>query len=197
MWHWVTSSSCRRAGALAAAVLLAAAAAGPAAGRTLLTADEALALAYPGCEVARATVYLTDAQREEAERLSGGEVRSAVAHPYRVRCDGRAAGTAYFDVHRVRTLEETLMVALDGEARVLRVEVLSFREPQEYMPRDLWYRQFDGEALSPELDLGRGIRSVTGATLTGRATTEAVRRVLALHRVLGGAAGGAAGEKPR
>lgn len=197
MWHWVTSSSTLRAGAFAACVLLAAAASGPAAGKTLMTADEALALAYPGCRVERATAYLTEEQREEAERLSGGEVRSAVVHPYRVRCGDRAAGTAYFDVHRVRTLEETLMVALDAAGRVLRVEVLSFREPQEYLPRDLWYRQFDGEALSPELDLDRGIRGVTGATLTGRATTKAVRRVLALHRVLDGGAERTAGGRPR
>jgi hypothetical protein len=187
MSHWATSSRALRTGVLAAAVLVATAAAGPAAARTLMTADEALALAYPGCRVERATVYLTEAQREEAERLSGGEVRRGVVHPYRVRCAGRAAGTAYFDVHRVRTLEETLMVALDARCRVVRVEVLSFREPQEYLPRDAWYRQFDGEALSPELDLDRGIRAVTGATLTGRATTAAVRRVLALHRVVGGA----------
>lgn len=173
-----------RGGVLAAAVLVAAVAAGPAAATTLMTADEALALAYPDCRVERATVYLTEAEREEAERLSGGEVRRGVVHPYRVRCAGRAAGTAYFDVHRVRTLEETLMVALDAGGRVLRVEVLSFREPREYIPRPLWYRQFDGRALSPELDLERGIRGVTGATLTGRATTEAVRRVLALHRVI-------------
>lgn len=181
-----TSSRAFKAGALAAAVLLAAVAAGPAAGKTLMTADEALALAYPGCRVERSTVYLTEAQKAEAERLSGGEVRRAVVHPYPVRCEGRAAGTAYFDVHRVRTLEETLMVALDARCRVVRVEVLSFREPQEYLPRDAWYRQFDGEELSPELDLDRGIRAVTGATLTGRATTAAVRRVLALHRVVGG-----------
>ena len=187
MWRSDTSSRAAGGGALAAALLLAAVAAGPAAGKTLMTADEALALAYPGCRVERSTVYLTEAQQAEAERLSGGEVRRAVVHPYPVRCEGRAAGTAYFDVHRVRTLEETLMVALDAQCRVVRVEVLSFREPQEYLPRDAWYRQFDGEALSPELDLDRGIRAVTGATLTGRATTAAVRRVLALHRVTGGA----------
>jgi hypothetical protein len=188
MWRSGTSSRASGGGGLAAALLLAAVAAGPAAGKTLMTADEALALAYPGCRVERSTVYLTEAQRAEAERLSGGEVRRAVVHPYPVRCEGRAAGTAYFDVHRVRTLEETLMVALDAEGRVLRVEVLSFREPREYLPRDLWYRQFDGEALSPGLDLQRDVRGVTGATLTARATTAAVRRVLALHRVLAGAA---------
>lgn len=193
MWHSVTSSS--RAGRgvlLLAAVAACLAAASPAAGKVLMTADEALALAYPGCEVERTTVYLSEAQRESAARESGVEVRSLLVHPYRARCGGADGGTAYFDVHRVRTLEETLMVALDAAGAVSRVEVLSFREPQEYLPRDAWYEQFDGRRLDAELRMKRGIRGVTGATLTARATTEAVRRVLALHAVIGAGKGEAA-----
>ncbi|MDH3816392.1 MAG: hypothetical protein OEV48_17995 [Acidobacteriota bacterium] len=37
--------------------------------------------------------------------------------------------------------------------------------------------------MDDELALKRDIRPVTGATLTARATTEAVRRVLAIHAV--------------
>ena len=52
----------------------------------------------------------------------------------------------------------------------------------------LWKRrknhQYDGEKLDDDLSLKRDIRPVTGATLTARATTEAVRRVLAIHRVV-------------
>lgn len=184
MWHWVTSSS--RPGVLAAVALLAAVLAWPAAGKVFLTVDEALALVYPDCRVERGTVYLTEVQRAEAERRAGEEVPSAVVHPYRATCDGAPGGTAYFDVHRVRTLEETLMIALDAAGKVMRVEVLAFREPEEYLPRELWYEQFEGRDLGPELQVKRAIHGVTGATLTARATTEAVRRALALHAVLNG-----------
>lgn len=51
------------------------------------------------------------------------------------------------------------------------------------MPREEWYHQCDGEDLDDDLSLKRDIRPVTGATLTARATTEAVRRVLAIHQV--------------
>jgi hypothetical protein len=67
---------------------------------------------------------------------------------------------------------------------VARLEVLAFAEPEEYLPRARWYGQFLGRALDDELNLGRGIRGVSGATLTARATTRAVRRVLAVHAVL-------------
>lgn len=149
-----------------------------------LTVDEALELAFPGCRVERKTVYLTDEQVARARELAGGGVESALVHPYVARCEAGGEGVAYFDSHRVRTLPETLMVVVGPGGEVARVEVLAFKEPPDYIPREAWYQQFEGRELDPELALKRGIRGVTGATLTARATTEAVRRVLALHRVV-------------
>jgi hypothetical protein len=156
----------------------------PASARVFLTVDEALALAFPGCEVERQTAFLTEEQLGRARALAGVEVASALVHSYVARCGGEAGGTAYFDAHRVRTLPETLMVVVDREGRVRRLEILAFAEPPEYLPRVAWYEQFLGETLSEELALKGRIHAVTGATLTARATTEAVRRVLAIHRVL-------------
>lgn len=155
-----------------------------AAGKVFLTLDEALELAFPGCEIERRTVFLTESQLERARQLAGVDIDKALVYPYEARCGGRAAGTAYLDKHRVRTLPEVLMVALDAEGRVRRIEILDFSEPEDYIPRKVWYEQFDAQELDPELDLKREIRGVTGATLTARATTDSVRRVLAIHQVL-------------
>jgi hypothetical protein len=43
---------------------------------------------------------------------------------------------------------------------------------------------FQGRPLDRELAVSRAIHGVTGATLSARAATEAVRRTLALHQVL-------------
>jgi hypothetical protein len=169
---------------------LALAAAGASGAKVFLTVDEALALAFPGCTVEAHTLYLTDIQLARARELAGVEIASAMVRPYLAECDGRAAGAAYFDSHRVRTLPETLMVVVGADGVLRRVELLAFREPEDYIPRDAWYEQFESRELSAELSLKRGIRSVTGATLTARATTDAIRRVLALHRVIGEGVGG-------
>lgn len=173
----------RLLGATAVACALLAVAA-PARARVLLTVEEALALAFPGAEIERRTAFLTDAQRARAAELAGQPPVSSIVHPYVARRAGRIVGTAYFDTHVVRTLAETVMVTIDAESRVGRVEVLSFDEPPDYLPREAWYRQFDGRSLGPDLELRRVIRPVSGATLTARATTDAVRRALALHRAL-------------
>lgn len=156
----------------------------PAPAKVFLTQSEALDLAFPDCEVERRTVYLTAEQKARAEELSGLEIESNLVYAYRSECDGGSRGTAYFDTHRVRTLPEVLMVVVDPEGRVARVEILSFLEPEEYIPRDSWYRQLLGKRLDEELELDRSIRNMTGATLTARATTQAVRRVLALHEAI-------------
>ncbi len=168
-----------------AVVLGAASAAAGAQAGVLLSLDEALSLIFPGAEVRRQPVFLTEAQRQEIRRLAGSPPASAMVMRYEAHHDGSLVGVAYTDTHRVRTLPATLLVALDAADKVLRVEVLSFDEPLEYVPRPEWYARLAGRRLDGELALKRGVPPVAGATLTASATVEAVRRVLALHAVVG------------
>ena len=173
----------RTARILAAAAALVAA--HVAAGKVLLTPEEALKLAFPGATITRHTAFLTKAQQEAARKLSGDEeAPSALATYYTGVKDGKLLGTGYLDTHTVRTMPETVLIVVDPAGAIARIEVLSFSEPEEYLPKAHWYEQFQGKALDDELSLKRAIRPVTGATLTARATTEAARRVLALHKVL-------------
>jgi Na+-translocating ferredoxin:NAD+ oxidoreductase RnfG subunit len=168
---------------LTAAAGLAAAAALDA--KVFLKQQEALKLAFPGATIERRTAYLTEAQQKAAKKLSGDEeLPSALATYYVGARDGHDVGTAYFDTHTVRTMDETIMVVVDPAGAIARIEVLSFSEPEEYLPKRHWYEQFQGKPLDDELSLKRAIRPVTGATLTAHATTDAARRVLALDRVL-------------
>jgi len=173
-----------RMGSAAVTLVSLLALASPVGARVFLTVDEALKLAFPGAQVERRTAYLKDEEVKRARELAGVEVPSALVTCYAATRNGKPAGTAYLDTHRVRTLPETVMVVIDPQGRTARVEVLSFNEPEQYLPRGAWYGQLAGKGLDAELDLARGIHPVAGATLTARATTAAVRRVLALHRVL-------------
>lgn len=167
---------------MASAVLLEGA---TASATVLITVEEALKLAFPDGVVERETLFLSDEQRQAAEQESRSEVSSSLVTRYEAKgADGVVLGWAYLDTHRVRTLPETLMIVLDTDGTVRRVEVVTFREPLEYMPRKGWYEQYQGQELDDDLALKRDIRPVTGATLTARATTEAVRRILALHAIV-------------
>src|SRR5262245_12955644 len=168
--------------ALPALLLLVLAAA--AAEARLLSREEALNLAFPGAEIRQSMLFLTDAEIKEASTLAGSKIESAMVARFDAIKAGNPAGFAYLETHVVRTKKESLLVILDAQGKILRVEVVAFLEPPEYMPPDRWYRQFDGRALSEDLQMKRSIHPVTGATLTAKATTDAARRALAIHNVL-------------
>jgi Na+-translocating ferredoxin:NAD+ oxidoreductase RnfG subunit len=152
-----------------------------------LTQDEALRLVFPPAAVIeRRTAFLTDVDLERVATLAGREARAerGVVTYYVATQGDSALGIAYFDAHRVRSLREVLMVVVTPAGRVRRIEVVRFEEPPEYLAPTSWLRQFEGRVLDEDLALSGAIATMSGATLTARATMRATRRVLALHAVI-------------
>ncbi|MAW59528.1 MAG: FMN-binding protein [Planctomycetes bacterium] len=157
---------------------------GQAAASQTLQPKEALQLAFPQATIERCSITLDKKQRARVEELAGHKLASARVRPYRAMLDGKCVGTAYFDTRKVRTKAQTLMIALDAAGKVKRIEVLRFDEPREYRAPAKWMAQFPGKSLSGTLKIKGEIRNLTGATLTARATLDAVREALAVHQVL-------------
>jgi len=143
----------------------------------------------PPASTAKDTLFLTGEEARLAAEEAGAPLPSKIVTRYVARrkddAGERIVGHVYVDTHVVRTAAETLLIVVGTDARVRRIEVLTFDEPPEYRPSPRWYAQFEGRGLDRDLDLRRGIRTLAGATLSSRSTTEAVRRVLAVHRVVG------------
>jgi hypothetical protein len=160
--------------------------------RVLVTQEEALRRAFPPpMTVERRTLYLDEAQAARAAREAGAPVEARVVPYYVGSSAGRVAGYAYFDTHLVRTLPETILVRLRADGTIEAIDIIAFDEPDEYRATPRWLQQFQGQG-GP--DPGARIRSLSGATLSARAVTEAAKRVVALHRLFvakppGGAGG--------
>ena len=155
--------------------------------RVLLRSDEALRIAFGDVRPERRSATLTAEQRKAAEKLARARIERRDWTYYVATSSAGETTYAYFDTHTVRTMPETFMAVLDGAGRVRFVELLAFHEPDDYRPPGRWLRQFDGRPLDDELLVRRGIRNITGASLTSRALTDGVRRILAVHAVLHGA----------
>jgi FMN-binding protein len=166
------------------AILAALAAVGAVRARVEMTQDEALRLAFPPPqEVERRTLYLDDAQAKQAGAAAGVPVDARVVPYYVGRAGGRLTGFAYFDTHLVRTLPETVMIRLTPDGAIQAIDILSFDEPQDYRVTARWLEQFKGQDAAAAPRLPVAIRSLSGATLSARAVTDAARRILALHHL--------------
>ena len=165
-------------------LVLVAAAVTPAAQEGVTTRQEALAAVYPGATVTRDRIILTTEQMGAVASLARVGMQGKIFPRYIARKDNVVVGRAYIDTHTAKTERQSLLVSLDTEGRIIRVDVTVFFEPTQYMAPQDFLRQYDGQVLHDELVLRRGIRPVAGASFTGRAVNNAVRRVLALDQVL-------------
>lgn len=155
-----------------------------------MSREEALTAVYPGATIRQEQVFLTPAQQEQVRAAAGADVPSTLVARYVATMEGRVIGYAYVDTHTVRTKRESLLISLDEKGQLQRVDVTAFLEPHEFRPPQAWLRQYRHRRLDDDLGISRAIRPIAGATLTSRAATAAVRRVLAIDEVLRAVEGG-------
>jgi len=73
-------------------------------------------------------------------------------------------------------------VALDTSGRVMRVDILQYRESYGGEVREPgWLAQFVGKSSASPLKIGSDIRNISGATLSSQHLTEGVKRVLSTY----------------
>lgn len=153
--------------------------------KVFFSQTQALELAFPDADrVESETFVLSEEQQRAIERRSRSELDSKLVKIYTAFRGGHVAGYAVIDVHNVRTLPEAFLVVLSPEGSVRSLRVLAFHEPLDYLPTDRWYAQFGDKSLASPLRVGGDVHGVVGATLSARATTSGVRRVLAYYEVL-------------
>ena len=150
----------------------------------LLTEKAALARAFPGQAVERRTLYLKPEEVRAVEKAARSKLPSAVVTVFVARDGEKVTGRAVLDTHNVRTMPESLLTVIEPDGRLRMALVLQFGEPPDYLPREGWLKTFEGKSVESDLAPGRGVRRVTGSTLTVQALTEAVRRSLALDRIV-------------
>ena len=79
----------------------------------------------------------------------------------------------------------TYSLALDPAGKIIRLDVLEYRETHGYEIRgERWRAQFVGKSRTDSVTLNGDIANISGATLSCRHVTDGVRRLLAFHALL-------------
>jgi len=150
----------------------------------LMTRGEALELAFPEAErIETRTLYLSAAQQAKVARTAGSAVDS-LATFYVGHRGKEITGYAVIEATTIRTHPATVLIQIDPQGRVRRIDILAFFEPEEYRPAPRWLEQFRGRRLAPGLRIGDDIQGITGATLSAQAVTRLARKTLALWSIL-------------
>ena len=157
----------------------------PASAKVFTSQNEALRESFPDAtRIERGTHVLRASEVEHLTEVLGSELKSKLVVIHTAWKDDVVLGYAHIDVHNVRTQPEAFMIVVEPGGEVRSVRILAFHEPLDYLPTERWYGQFTGKTGSDELRVGRDVHGVVGATLSARAATNGVRRMLAYWEVL-------------
>jgi len=155
------------------------AAAAPVSATVYLTIQAAQRAMFPGARFVEHDLAFTPDQRKAIARGSGVGSFDKVQRVWDVRSGNGRAG--WFIVDRVLGKHEmiTYAVALSPDGTVKRVEILEYRETYGGEVRNPnWRQQFVGKRSGSQLQLGKDIRNISGATLSSRHVTDGIRRLL-------------------
>lgn len=147
--------------------------------------QEAVKIAFPDADkVQSRAIILTAEQQQQIERLAAIPLESKLVTVYTASKGTSIIGYGFIDTRIIRTLPGSFLVALSATGEVKTLMAVAFHEPEEYLPTERWFKQFEQKPLSPELQVYKGIQGIGGATLSSQAVTNAVRKALAVHQLL-------------
>lgn len=147
--------------------------------------DEAMEIAFPEADsIETRTFVIEEEELVEIERRARVAIDSKLFTFFVGIKDNEVMGYAAIDSNNVRTYPQTFMVVLDPNGQVETTLILAFHEPPEYLPSEHWLEQMDGKDLESPIRPGDDIAGILGSTLSVRAISSGVRKILALHEVL-------------
>lgn len=156
-------------------------------GTVFQTVPQTLSKVFPGAgQIEKRNAYLDKNQiRTINENLENKiDEQSTLITYYEYSENHKMIGYAYIDTGRVRKETETLMIVVNPDESIRDIEILQFSEPKEYAPSDPWKKQFEAKNFQDFKSGKSNIVGITGATLTSKAVTRAVQKVLAVHHYL-------------
>lgn len=166
---------------------------------TLLSKEDALKKVFgEGVEINVETKELVDPELSKIkDRLDGSlvyfqkgskskevECENCVDFHFALK-DGKKIGVAIFDEEPGKWGPVDFIIALDLNGTVTRVEVLSYEEKRgQPIARRSYMSQYDGKTSKSHLTVGKDITGVSGATISSRCATFAVKKAIVLYEEL-------------
>ena len=147
---------------------------------TYMSVEQAQAAIFPGAQLSRAFVTLTQEQASAIEKKSGVNVRKTEVQLW------KASDGGLFMVDEVVGKHEffTIAVGLKTDGSVKQIEILDYKETYGYEVRnEAWRHQFTGKTSAAQLKLTDDIKNISGATLSCRHVTDAVKRLLTTYDI--------------
>jgi len=133
--------------------------------------------------IEKKSLLLTSDETKTITKLAKVKLKTKIYKTFRASKDGKLLGHGILVLHKVRSKDTAVLSIITPDGRLKTIEIVAFNEPMEYLPSKSWIEVLDNQTLSDSLALGKDIPSITAATMSARAATNAVRIALSIYEV--------------
>lgn len=123
---------------------------------------------------------LTPKEMKQVQLNAKSRVDSNMIRMYTVHTHKDIEGYGVIIVQKIRTKRAAILYIMDADEKIKSIEILAFNEPSEYKPNEAWKSVFEGKSKVDNLFSGKGIPTISGATLSARAISDASRIALSI-----------------
>lgn len=152
-----------------------------------LTVEQAQRVMFPDASVFKdSSLKLSTEQMRQIEKLSGLSARSVNWRVFSAFRADTLLGYVILDDVVGKSELISYAVAINPDASIKQVEILTYRESHGFEIKNLaWRKQFVGKsAQGGGLAIGDGVANISGATLSCTHVTDGVRRIAAIAQVV-------------
>jgi Na+-translocating ferredoxin:NAD+ oxidoreductase RnfG subunit len=133
----------------------------------------------------REALELTDAEREVLGKLIGWRIEGKTYRYGVVSADQAVLGTIFLLDMIGQSQPISFAVAIGADGTVHDVRVMTYRETHGEEIEDRRFRkQFVGRTLKDPIALGKDVDAISGATISSRSETLAVKKALGLFEIM-------------
>lgn len=149
-------------------------------------ADAATRRAFPAAtQVTNLALPLSRTEKDSLRSLAKQELGADTLQLLVVYEANRLLGYAIIDDVKGKDQPITYCLVVNTNLEVKEMEILRYREPYGgEVQNKSWLKQFFGKQPTDELRPGKEIKNITGATISSRAITLGVKKLLALLRIV-------------
>lgn len=123
---------------------------------------------------------LTSKEIKLLQKKAKAKLDSNVVRMYTVKKGKKTEGYAVLVLKTIRTKKAAVLYIMDTKKKIKSIEIVAFNEPSEYKPKQNWQNSFKGKSKEDNLYAGKGIPTISGATMSARSISDAARIAIAI-----------------
>ncbi len=148
----------------------------------LVSPAKSMQLAFSlDAHIEKKNILLSKEQVDTVEKETKNKLKTKLYQIYKATKDEHLLGYGILVSQMVRSKNCVVMYHISADKILKSIEIIAFNEPKEYLPNQQWKKVFNTVSTLEPLYLSKQIPTITGATLSARAVTDASRTAFAIY----------------